>query len=573
MRKLLVFLLALPIICIAEPIEESISFNNMYNMFKDLPSETLEENGSYYLDNEKLDSALVCYTIISSRYIGSMNITEKQRCARAFNDCGLIYFLYSNYSKAYTNYLKALEICEESRYDVFLPTIYSNVSHIFSNYGDRIKTSEFLEKAYEQSLRNKDWQSVLIMIFNMTGIYFPYDSIYIIEDKLHEVRRLNIPHDNLYYYVLYTSNGMLETLEGNYDEAIANFEQTLDYTDNLWMSARYVYNAYCNIAQTYKSMNRYDSAIVNMQKAEIVARNDGYIDLMLDSYKMLANYYQAAGDEKNSMDYKYRYLHINDSIYNAREFAKIKDMQSLFELEKIEMQVHRLTNEKKLREMILTITLAALVIIAFLLFWMFWQNRRLLQVNTDLFKKNMEVMTSEETEKRLRKEYELRMKGYEEKLSQMEKASFAEPAVADGGEEEIKNKVRYKSSGLSEEHKAALRDSIRAVMNDPAEFCSLDFSLDRLVALVNSNSTYVSQAINETFHKNFNALLAECRISEARKRLIDLEHYGNLTIEAIAADLGFKSRGNFNQIFKKVTGLTPTEYQKIARRHQGGSKK
>lgn len=38
--------------------------------------------------------------------------------------------------------------------------------------------------------------------------------------------------------------------------------------------------------------------------------------------------------------------------------------------------------------------------------------------------------------------------------------------------------------------------------------------------------------------------------------------YSNVTIQAIANDVGFKSRTNFASVFKKQTGLSPNEYQK-----------
>ena len=54
------------------------------------------------------------------------------------------------------------------------------------------------------------------------------------------------------------------------------------------------------------------------------------------------------------------------------------------------------------------------------------------------------------------------------------------------------------------------------------------------------------------------------RIREACRRLSDPAR-SNLTIEAISDELGFRSRSNFNTVFKKITGLTPGSYQKFAR--------
>lgn len=46
----------------------------------------------------------------------------------------------------------------------------------------------------------------------------------------------------------------------------------------------------------------------------------------------------------------------------------------------------------------------------------------------------------------------------------------------------------------------------------------------------------------------------------------DREHYGNLTIEAISQGVGFKLRASFISAFKKFTGLTPSQFLKIADR-------
>ena len=98
-------------------------------------------------------------------------------------------------------------------------------------------------------------------------------------------------------------------------------------------------------------------------------------------------------------------------------------------------------------------------------------------------------------------------------------------------------------------------------MENSREVFSQDFSLDKLTALVGSRSKYVSQIINETYEKNFSAFLAERRIREACQILSDESLMKNYTIEAIAANLGFKSRTNFISVFKRVTGLTPTQFK------------
>lgn len=102
-------------------------------------------------------------------------------------------------------------------------------------------------------------------------------------------------------------------------------------------------------------------------------------------------------------------------------------------------------------------------------------------------------------------------------------------------------------------------------MENPDEFCNCDFSLERLAFLVESNSRYVSQVINETYNKNFRTFINDYRIKEAQLRLMNITEYGNYTIQAIAESVGYKSHTNFIVIFKRITGMTPSIFQKIAK--------
>ena len=84
--------------------------------------------------------------------------------------------------------------------------------------------------------------------------------------------------------------------------------------------------------------------------------------------------------------------------------------------------------------------------------------------------------------------------------------------------------------------------------------------------LSGSKSKYVSQVINEHYGQNFNTFLNSYRIKEACKRRGDLVNYGNFTIEAISESVGFKSRSTFVTSFKRITGLMPSQYQRMARK-------
>ena len=70
----------------------------------------------------------------------------------------------------------------------------------------------------------------------------------------------------------------------------------------------------------------------------------------------------------------------------------------------------------------------------------------------------------------------------------------------------------------------------------------------------------VSQAINEGINKSFYDLINSYRIEEAKRLLLDPKNI-NYTVLSVGFEAGFNSKTTFNTVFKKFTGLTPTEYR------------
>ena len=185
-----------------------------------------------------------------------------------------------------------------------------------------------------------------------------------------------------------------------------------------------------------------------------------------------------------------------------------------------------------MRTRVIAVIGVALMLTLALLIMSIVQNRRLHERNKNLYKKNVEYLNAMEQERILRNE----MKGYR--------------------------------SNLSEVRRTELLERIQAVLDDVEIVCTADFTLERLSALVDSNAKYVSQVINETLGKSFTSWLNECRINEVCKRLADDEQYGQLSIEAIAESVGYRSRSHFANNFRAITGLTPSQYRRIAKQNR-----
>lgn len=180
-----------------------------------------------------------------------------------------------------------------------------------------------------------------------------------------------------------------------------------------------------------------------------------------------------------------------------------------------------------------------------------WKNRQLSKANQQLYARNMDVLTAADEEKRLRARYESELAAIKEMIQN----GVAGDTV----------KQKYQNSTLAEDDKTMLQNRIMNLFENTDEIFAEDFNMNKLAALVGSNYKNVSQVINELIGKNFNTLLNEYRIQEACRRFNDIANFGNYTIEAVGNSVGYGSRSTFVTQFKLITGLTPSEFQNMAR--------
>ena len=86
-----------------------------------------------------------------------------------------------------------------------------------------------------------------------------------------------------------------------------------------------------------------------------------------------------------------------------------------------------------------------------------------------------------------------------------------------------------------------------------------DVSLDSISDILNINSSYFSMLFKKSFGANFVDYLTDLRISAAKELLAD----PFLAAAEIANMVGYESPNYFTRVFKKTTGMTPTEYRKL----------
>ncbi len=121
--------------------------------------------------------------------------------------------------------------------------------------------------------------------------------------------------------------------------------------------------------------------------------------------------------------------------------------------------------------------------------------------------------------------------------------------------------IRYAKSGLTEEKRQLIKIGLLKLIDDEKLFLEPELSLSFLSSRLDIQSNYVSQLINEEFGKSFYDYINSKRVNEFKHR-IALPKYGDYKLIEVAYDCGFNSKSTFNRVFKRMNGVTPSEYLK-----------
>ena len=84
-----------------------------------------------------------------------------------------------------------------------------------------------------------------------------------------------------------------------------------------------------------------------------------------------------------------------------------------------------------------------------------------------------------------------------------------------------------------------------------------DISLQDAANRLNYSDPYFCRFFKQNFDKNFIMYLSELRVEKAKELLSDM----TVNVRDIGSRVGFRDPGYFAKVFKRITGMTPSEYR------------
>ena len=547
MKQLFAILLTL---LVSVSAQEAHAYNvNQHNCLDRLTTAELMLRGQDFLQNKGwVDSAMVCYSIIANRaQDNNLESKEMYQIAKALNNIGYISATYYyDFQKAYENLNKSMELSKLYGFDNNLAYSYLNMASIFDNrnrlFANDALSTEALDNtklAFDFAVKAQEWNVAVTSIYNMLEMIHNKTDFELIAPDLVRFKNLQLTDSVEMWQCTRMFCKATEAFQaGQYQQALNYYEKMLVEAQKLTTNRQQcIIKAMQQKAAVLAVMHHYEEAISCLNEVEHIALDHGMKSELIDNYRAKAQVYDAMGNRQMAEQLDYKFLKTRDEFIQKSHAEMLEKSRFLDELSRVNDQVAQIqAKHERAHQLLLMMSLiAAIILIAMVL--LVRSNIKQRNYIRHLYEKNVQLLDVKVT---------------------------AEQPASHSVDKQEDSAPKYQSQ-LDQESKDRLFERIKNVMDDIAIICKPDFSLQQLAVQVGSNYKYVSQVVNERYGKSFKQVLNEQRVREACRILNDPNQSAHLTIEAIAANLGFNSRSNFTVTFKRITGISPSDFMKMAK--------
>ncbi len=504
-------------------------------------------------------------TIIANRYYENQSDPAAREAAvKAMRHIGNLYMTHLiDYKQAYKNLLTAKNIAEEDGDQYELAYIYLSMSNLFivNNNGRKqlVEDSKlYMARSYEAAMNSGNGDILGSLAQNMCMLILdenPHDrELY--ARMLNDIRNYPFPEANKEATsIKKTIDGISTFLAGDAEKAERLLRQSRIPPEGVRYAERWKYTVDNILIEIYWQTEQFDKAIALARQDMTEARDNNHKDYRISYTGKLVNLYYTVGANDSVDKYYSEYLKLKEEFKEEDGYDALESMLFMSQIEEVNQQVAQLSlkHQKDLRTR--TIIIAVLIVVLILLLTLLWIHINLQRNHRRLFESHKEMLRRENEYKLMRNKWEEERRELTEKLTA---TAEAEPTAAEEPQpaaEECDND----REGLLKVFARILQE-----METSDEIYQQGYSLAQLSARLGIPSRTASKAINVCHECNFHQLLNEYRIRKVSQMMADPASE-NLTIESLAESAGFRSRTTFAALFKKCTGLTPSEYWKMAR--------
>ncbi len=336
---------------------------------------SLNDIGVCYIELNKMDSAVITF---EQAIPVARQLNDTLRVARITANIGNVYLHKNDRIKAIEYYLQSARLWETCADKNRLSALYSNISWLFTEQKEYGKAIEYGNKALALSQNLGDDYSAVNALLNLSETYSDLDRF----EKQYELLQKALPlakkgGDIEQIATVYDNLGDYYFQQKKYQPSLANYLEGHKYV--LQMGNKYHLCTSCTmLAQVYHKLNQNGKALQYILQAEKIANEVGARADLKEIYKTRAEIEQQAGNYKLASEYFSKTLILSDSLFKAETSEKVADVEAKYQNEKEQKEIVQLEKDKQIQFLLikekstlnyfLIASLAALMIVGFLVY-------------------------------------------------------------------------------------------------------------------------------------------------------------------------------------------------------------
>lgn len=439
---------------------------------------------------------------------------------------GKNYVLKGNYDLAYQYYLQAIELAKQENITRELANCYLGLSRLYRKLEQYDDAIIYLNK-FNQLFTQKKYKA---------RAYEGYAIIYAEQKKWDEAEKYMLKSLEVREQIKQVSSiavvknnlGTLYTQKRDYINAEKYYLEALElrYKNNLQGTG--LLKNLNNLGDLYLKQNKINLAANLFEKAIEFTDKNPNIRLSAHAHLQLANIYKSQGLLEKSLEQYLKHAE-EDKKLNAEKAKQnlarlIVEHDSKNQKHIIELQKKEVTQKKNAMIWLIIAIVFLLISATIILRWYYYRNKSL--------KKDIE----------------------------QQKQINAQQLEINQLKERIENCINNNEQSL------LIKDLINLFTNKKI-YTNPELSLEKLARLLNTNTSYISSAINSEFGCNFKSLVNRYRIEFCKEKLKENSKF-DFPIKKVAMEAGFISISTFYSSFKKETGITPAQFRSIIKAEQ-----
>jgi len=122
----------------------------------------------------------------------------------------------------------------------------------------------------------------------------------------------------------------------------------------------------------------------------------------------------------------------------------------------------------------------------------------------------------------------------------------------------LPKEIRVRNDFLK--NKQLIESKVQQVFFEDKIFLNPDLTIEKCMSLLQVSRAALVQYLELEYQSTFKDFINKLRVDEV-KRLIQDTAFTKYDLMGIASQAGFQSKSTFHRVFKKMEGLTPTEYK------------